>query len=172
MALRPIPGYDPARYRAGRDGQIYFRRGKTWVAFRVQVRRGQPVVELLLPDGRRHKASVAGLVCRAYHGSRPIGCQPYHWPDTSPLNCHADNLRWAPAGTAMLGRPGDRERLREIGAAAAKRHLRKLTARQVRWARRARSRGATLDAIAEQLGVTKGTASKMLSGLTYRDIPD
>ena len=62
--------------------------------------RGGTLKVQLLPDHTKRKGRMVAVdvcVCRAFHGPRPLGHVPLHWPDPDPANCRADNLRWARA---------------------------------------------------------------------------
>jgi hypothetical protein len=132
--LPPEPGCTrwPEYYRVGDDGSIWSRikTGRyggvgPWRRLRgfvVPRDRGGTLKVILISDLGRSKArhvAVDVCVCRAFHGPRPPGCVPYHFPDPSPSNCRADNLRWAPRGTCVLG--GDRQAHRSQQRAARNR---------------------------------------------------
>jgi hypothetical protein len=105
---QPVPPFPAHQVRVTREGEVWTRVGHrvVWVRRKLRFSAKTPVVELRRSsDGYGYKSvSVATLVCQAFHGPRPLGCVPFHYPDPSPMNCQADNLRWAPRGTQLLGK--------------------------------------------------------------------
>lgn len=97
--LDDFPGY-----RFGSDGSIWSRMKSgprkgfyaTWHMLKTSIPKGdrRPFVMLRGPDGKPHRKTVNGLICRAFHGERPEGRECCHDPDPDPANNAADNLRW------------------------------------------------------------------------------
>jgi len=89
----PLPGWPDARYRAGDDGRIYSHAKGRWRPLKSTPSRGRPRVALVDANGKAHTRSVAALICWAFHGPRPIGCEALHYPAPDKTNCRPDNLR-------------------------------------------------------------------------------
>ncbi len=91
------------RYRVGDDGTVWsFARG-VWKPLKARTPPGKiPCVRLTGPD-KKGRVSIASLVCRAFHGPRPIGSEPFRFPDSDLNNNRASNQKWAPKGTRGLG---------------------------------------------------------------------
>lgn len=96
-----IPGY---AVRA--DGVVlqWVARRRKWVELKRKTGPGGFTKVRLVIRGREREIGVAHLVLRAFVGPRPMGCEPVHYPDSSPGNNRLENLRWAPRGTSKLGR--------------------------------------------------------------------
>jgi hypothetical protein len=78
----PIPDFDHDRVRIFRDGSVWKRRGQTpaWTQCKPALANG--VVCVILPGPRApRRYSVARLMCRTFHGPRPSGNKPLHYPD-------------------------------------------------------------------------------------------
>jgi|GEM_PF-1451000 len=91
------------RYRVGSDGSVWSLARGEWKQLKVRTPRGKgPRVRLTGPT-KQSTMVIASLVCRAFHGPRPIGCEPYRFPDPDPRNNRSSNLRWAPKGARRIG---------------------------------------------------------------------
>ncbi len=132
--FRRVHGW-PAHYRVGDDGSLWSsRRGGTWQRLKTPPANGHPRAVLTDRAGKTRYLSLAKLVCRAFHGPRPIGCEVLHYPDPDPANCQAANLRWVPIGTSKVGNdplPG-----RHPDQQGERNPNRRLNAELVIWARR------------------------------------
>lgn len=185
-AIPPIPGCQrwPEWYRAGDDGSIWSRRkvGRyggigAWRRLKPSADRSGILKVSLMPDhpvGRNARVvSVAVCVCRAFHGPRPLGCVPLHYPDPDRADCRADNLRWAPRGSSVVAidhrahqSEARAEANRQRGAAMAQ-----LTDDQVLACRRAAATGKTSRELADELGVGRWVVDLAIRGRTYRHLP-
>jgi hypothetical protein len=159
-----IPGYC-----ARRDGVILRRRRDgQWVSLASWAHTsGLHSCRVRLPGGRYRDLSLGRLICRAFHGPRPIGHDVFWYPDSSRANCRAANLRWAPKGTSSLGRPAP---FRARSLAGEDNPGASLTGRMVRWARREYLAGRTARAIALDLGLSETATRRAISGRTWGHI--
>jgi hypothetical protein len=113
---------------------------------------------------------IAAIVCRAWHGPRPLGCTVFHYPDPDPGNCRAENVRWAPEGTSKVGRmlgPGPPPTLYGEDRASAR-----LRAADIPAIRRLYREGWTHPDLATEFGVAEETVRHVLTGKTWSHIPD
>jgi len=165
----------PDWYRVGDDGSVWSRRKRgrngggvgRWSALkRLPNRSGILTVNLRCDDARSRQVAVSVLVCRAFHGSRPIGCVPCHYPDTDRTNCRADNLRWAPPGTVEGGVNPHEGRPHLTGKGRTAR----LSGEIVRWARECYAAGSTAEELAAELGVGRHVVNLAVTGRTYRRV--
>jgi hypothetical protein len=191
VVYRPLPADIgctcwPEYYRVGDDGSIWSRikPGRfgglgPWRQLRPVVvardRGGTLKVNLRTDEGRRKSRHVAVdvCVCRAFQGPRPLGCVPYHFPDPSPSNCRAGNLRWAPRGTSVAGidRQAHRSRERAARNRTSRGSIAQLSDDEVIAARQAAAQGQTAADIAEAIGVGRWVIDLAIRGRTYRDLP-
>lgn len=168
------------RYRVGDDGSVWsFARG-VWKPLKARTPPGKgPCVRLTGPD-KKGRVSIASLVCRAFHGPRPIGSEPFRFPDSDLNNNRASNLKWAPKGTRGLGVTPKAEACaagrRNLRARVeALRHLRESDVHKVFELRR---EGWTLQEIADALMTSQYVISSVTNGRVYstvscdRSIPD
>lgn len=100
----PIPGMPASKIRVSRDGTVWKPHLQLgcWVPRAVHTEKSTPKITFRI-NGVKRRYAIASLVCLAFHGPRPSDHEPLHYPDPNPLNCHAENLRWAPRGTRFLG---------------------------------------------------------------------
>jgi uncharacterized protein YerC len=167
---RPIPGLDPGRYRIEETGSVWARRRKYWRKLPVLMRNGTATV--IVPDegGKFRPQRLAALVLRTFVGPRPIGHEPYHFPDPDPSNNAVANLRWAPIGTSKLGRdplPG-----RHPDERGERNPSARLTAEDIPEIRDMYRRGSTARDIALECGVSDSTIGQVLRGVTWGHVPD
>ncbi len=149
---RPIRNTDEAcavipGYCARADGIVFRQRPRgDWVPlgafFHNQI---SMVIRIRLPDGRYRDLALGRVICRAFHGPRPLGHDVFYWPDDDRRNCRADNLRWAPRGTSKLGTLIRRRHNTPPGEGNPQAVL---VERTVRWMRREYRRGRTSQSIA------------------------
>ncbi len=165
----PLPGWPVARYRAGDDGRIYSHAKGRWRPLKSTPSHGRPRVALVDASGKAHTRSVAALICRAFHGPRPIGCEALHYPDPDKTNCRPENLRWAPRGSSMLGT--DRLESYRPDRHGEQVHTARLTAELVAYAREAYSAGATCLDLATEIGVSESTIRYAINGTTWNHLP-
>jgi hypothetical protein len=130
------------------------------------------VAHVILPDDRGvfRRQAIGGLVLRAFVGPRPIGCEPFHFPDPDPLNNHVDNLRWAPIGTVKVGRdplPG-----RHPDQRGDRNPRGRLTSEVIPLIREWYRAGSLPGDIAAELGVSDSAIRQVLKGITWSHIPD
>lgn len=102
LTLKKIPGIISNDYRAGSDGRIYSRKkyfgfGRTetvpWYALKGSLGvKGYQLISISHKNKRQTK-SVHRLVCLAFHGPCPKGCEVRHL-DGNPKNNVPSNLRW------------------------------------------------------------------------------
>jgi hypothetical protein len=162
----PIPGY-----AASPDGVI-LRHSKTGRWFPLKPtpkgRGGLLVCRIILADGRKREISLARLICRAFHGPRPLGDDVFWFPDEDRHNCRASNLRWAPKGSVRLGKaPKVRGRVTHKGEQNPGAQLTDPDVRQMRrWYRE----GHTARAIAEHYGHSETSTRRAICGKTWAHI--
>lgn len=161
VTYRPIEGFPG--YRVGSDGSVWScRRTLKWTRLRPQVTTpGGARVSMRL-NGKLKSRCLAKLVCRAFHGPRPLGCCTFHFPDPDPLNNRADNLRWVPRGTLLAGRPfanGVWPQPRGEDHPVAK-----LTSKQVVAIREMIQSGFSCSEVAERFGVSSGHVHGIAQG--------
>jgi hypothetical protein len=113
---------------------------------------------------------IARLVCRAWHGPAPLGEEPLHYPDPSPANCRADNLRWAPVGTSKLGRRLG-PTLPPAPSGDTHPHAR-LQSADIPEIRRMYRAGVPCAVIARGYGLSASTVENVLNGKTWRHVVD
>ena len=87
-----------------------------------------PVVRMVDESGKRRKFKVHQLVCRAFHGERPLDGHEVRHLDGNPMNNHASNLCWgtrrenaldrARHGRTVNGRKINTAKLNEVDVAA------------------------------------------------------
>jgi len=179
MPGKPVPGLPEDEIRVSRDGSVwsYQKRWTRWMPLKVMFRSG--CAKIYFQGGKPARKpkwfSVAALVCRAFHGPRPLGCVPFHYPDTDRMNCHADNLRWAPRGTRRLGnRPRSWES--GLGKVLARQkgeenYQAKLTNEDVLRLRELRRQGWTNDELAEEFSISKAHAGEIARGARWSHLP-
>jgi HNH endonuclease len=161
-----IPGYC-----ARADGLVLRRRKSgEWVPLASwrHTAGGLRSCRVKLPDGRLRDLSLGRLICRAFHGPRPIGCDVFWFPDADRANCRADNLRWAPKGASKLGMPAPfraRHHAGEHNPGAV------LTESVVLRMRRQYRLGRTSAAIAARYDISETAARRAISGSTWRHVP-
>jgi hypothetical protein len=169
VAYRRIPRW-PAYYRVGDDGSLWSaRRGGRWRRLKTPPANGHPRAVLTSQDGKTHYLSLAVLICRAFHGPRPIGCEVLHYPDPDPANCRAENLWWAPVGTSKLGLdplPG-----RHPDQRGERNPCRRLNTELVVRARAEYAAGRRTADLATELGVSGTTILLAVSGKTWGHVP-
>src|SRR5262249_3895433 len=76
------------RHAVRADGvALYFdERWRRWILLKPKTRPGG-VLRVRIREGQRvRELGLARLICRAWHGPAPLGCQPLHYPDPSPAN--------------------------------------------------------------------------------------
>lgn len=166
------------RYRVGDDGSVWSQaRGSRWRRFATErEKRWHGPRVLFTYQGKRASFIVATLVLRAFEGPRPIGCQPFHFPDRSLSNNRLSNLRWAPVGSWHAGTTHEPAR-REAEAAGAQRGrtARWTTQRQLRGTDvpkifEYRRQGWTYADIADEFEVSDSVIQGVLRGRSYTDI--
>lgn len=170
VVYKSVPPYPANRVRIGSDGTVgvWVDHWKRWHTIKGRIDGGCVYVRFRF-DGRDEWRSLARLVCRAFHGPRPLGHEAYHFPDTDRRNCRADNLRWAPRSTSKLGK--------QIPAIA--RHGNRgehnpravLTADGVIEARRMARDGWSCGDIADEFGVSPGSIRQAVNGVRWKSIP-
>lgn len=115
-----------------------------------------------LRDGARKEFRyIHDLVCRAFHGPRPAGCEVAHGNNNRTDNV-ADNLRWATRAENIKDKA--RHGTQPVGERI---WLAKLTDAAIR---DIRSSGATLRALAAVYGVSHGTISAVKSRRTWKHV--
>lgn len=161
-----VPGY---AVRA--DGTVlYFdRRRRAWTPLKpktgpngfrkVRVRRGDRIREM----------GVALIVLRAFVGPRPLGLGPLHFPDPDPGNNRVENLRWARIGASKVGRTLSGPPPSPRGDGHPWAVLSEAAVPTVRDLYRA---GVTYHEIAERFGVAAETIRNVLTGRSWRHVPD
>jgi hypothetical protein len=162
-----VPGY-----AVRDDGAVlyWFPRRRRWVVLRRKVGPGGFQKVRVKIGQRVRELGVARLVCRAFHGPQPMGCEPFHYPDPSPENCRAGNLRWAPIGTSKLGRMlGPTLPVPKRGEAHPHARLNAEMVREIRASYRA---GFRYQEIAADLGVSPEAVRHVLTGKTWRHVAD
>ena len=177
---REIPGLPAETIRVGRDGTVWsgstrYRRA-LWRKLKTRARRGTPTVQITI-DGQYKEFTVASLVCRAFHGPRPLGCEPFHYPDPRPSNCRADNLRWAPRGTNRLGKrpqglwvsPFQPGHSFNVGSSNPKAILSESDVREIRALAR---QGWTQTRLADEFGISQAAISNIVRGASWKHVPD
>jgi len=87
---RPLPGWK--RHAVSSLGQVKIRATGRILKQRLD-RDGYPIITLS-EGGDQRVIAVHILVCSAFHGRRPLGCEVAH-NDGDKLNNAASNLRWA-----------------------------------------------------------------------------
>lgn len=183
VTYRPIDWIEwlpRGRYRVGNDGSVWsIARGK-WKPLKARKPKGKgPCVRLTGPE-KKSAIGIAYLVCRAFHGPRPIGCEPYRFPDGDLRNNHASNLKWAPKGTHSLGitpkaatKTAGRRNLQTRVES-----LRQLQEGDIPKVFELRREGWTLQEIADELMTSQYVISSVTKGRVYssvscdRSIPD
>jgi len=169
---RPVAGLPADQVRVTPEGQVWARAWHqfVWIRKKLYCRGSCLKVSLSVRANgiTQHGAkTVASLVCRAFHGPRPLGCVPWHYPDPSPTNCRADNLRWAPRGTRKLGVPSPNSS--RFGYDRPSPTL-KLTPASVRQIRHLYRSGSTYKALADQFGVSRSYIGKIVRRWTWKHV--
>ncbi len=146
-------------YKVNGDGQIWSdRAGRVLIGSRAG--RGYRFIQF--PDGKREY--VHTLVCTAFHGPRPTGCQVRHLDGDLDNNAES-NLTW---GTKL-----ENEADRKIHGTTAKgirNPQAKLNPRAVSEMRRMRSETTlSFKSIATRFGVTAMTAHRAITGASWND---
>lgn len=162
--FKPVPGFLENVIRVGDHGTIlhYSRYHRKWQPIKSSPKSGTNMGWRVTfkEDGKRYHPGVAALVCRAFHGPRPLGNVPLHYPDPNPANCCADNVRWAPIGSHKLASKCDRY----FGPPPI------LTAKIVHNMRWLRRRGYAIKDIALRYGVAYTTAQHAIHGRTWKHL--
>lgn len=174
---RPIA--DPADPRRDIEGYAiaaegvayrYDRRQRKWIALSPQFGPGGHVKVAVRVGGKVRELGLARLVLRAFVGPQPMGCEPYHFPDTGLSNNALANLRWARAGTSKIGRLlSGRPPVPMRGESHP--HA-VLTEPDIPRIRRLYRSGAGHGEVAERFGVTAETVRLILTGRTWAHVPD
>jgi hypothetical protein len=162
-----VPGY-----AVRDDGAVLysFPRRRRWIVLRRKVGPGGHQKVRVKIGEKVRELGVARLVCRAFHGPCPLGYEPLHYPDPSPENCRADNLRWAPVGSSKLGRTlGPTLPVPKRGEAHPNARLNAEMVREIRASYRA---GFRYQEIAADLGVSPETVRNVLIGRTWSHVAD
>jgi hypothetical protein len=184
VAYRPIDWIDwlpKGKYRVGDDGGVQRCSKGVWKTCKQTKPIGHkgPCV-YFKRLGKASAFSVSGLVCRAFHGPKPIGCHPYRFPDKSLENNRASNLKWAPRGACSVGVIPSPERIESFLQAAktfgeSTRHLQEGDVPRVFELKR---EGWLIQEIADEFGVTRHVIEAVIGGRTYlsvacdRSVPD
>jgi hypothetical protein len=178
---RSVPEFPADRLRVGDDGRVQVWRGGNWKRWRtcrsspelspytLSDPRGNPWVRFQI-DGRGYFRTVAHLVCRAFHGPRPLGCCPLHYPNPDPADNRADNLRWAPRGSRALGRaaPNSVAGRFQRGSQSV---VAVFTEAEVHEARRLSGCGWSVRRIADHLGHSPEGTRSVITGRTWSHVP-
>ena len=124
---------------------------------------GRPIVTLRMP-GRKFRTRICILVATAFIGPRPPGMECCH-DDGNPANNHPENLRWDTRQSNMddRGRHGQIRKGEQMS-------ISKLTASDVREARRRRKLGHTYQAIGDDFGVAGQTIRAAVIRETWKHI--
>jgi hypothetical protein len=169
---RGVPGFE-GRYMVSRMGQIRNRStGK--LLFGEIDRDGYRRVNLC-GDGKSYKRRVHRLVCEAFHGPAPDGCEVGHLDGRRTHNA-AHNLAWVTRaenvghskahGTFRAPARAPKEAMRRGSANPAA----KLTEEVVLEARARHANGETGRALAREYGVNSGNMSAALRGQTWAHV--
>ena len=174
---RPIADFDDPRavipgHAVRDDGVVFYWRDQwqKWIALKPKTGPGGFRKVRLVIRGKVREIGVAHLVCRAFIGPRPIGCEPLHFPDPDPSNNHVSNLRWSARGSSKVGRlcsgrpPVTRrgeDRPNAVLAAADIPEIRKMY-----------RDGFTYREIAIEFGASEETIRKVLTGQAWSHILD
>lgn len=183
VTYRPIDWIEwlpKARYRVGDNGTVWsMARGK-WKPLKARTPQGKgPCVRLTGPE-KKSRVGIAYLVCRAFHGPKPIGCEPFRFPDPDLRNNHASNLKWAPKGTRGVGvTPNDAvDTAGRRNLKAQVESIRQLQESDVRRVFELRREGWTIQEIADKFTTSRRVISSVTKGRVYslvscdRSIPD
>jgi hypothetical protein len=165
---RSVPWYPADKLRVGSNGTVqkWQSRSRSWHTLKPFWNRALRVEFRI--DGRRRRAYVSTLVCRAFHGPRPLGNAPFHYPDTDRRNCTADNLRWAPKGTQILQNTNGAMPRIYRGSLNKASVLDDETVLEMRELRR---QGCSYGAIAAAFDIAHRTAYRAVIGETWAHVP-
>lgn len=157
--MRQIPGYPD--YYATKDGRVYSTITSKYLA--PALASGRPKVVLRYAKGKYRNVMVHVAVCEAFHGPRPDRLEVSHL-DGNMLNNHADNLRWE-------SRSDNFQRRKDHGTddRGYRNSRAVLTPDKVRVLRSLRADGWTMQAIADRLGVSRPTVSRVINGERYNE---
>lgn len=171
VSYRPIVGF--SGFRVGDDGSVWRlwpgnKRKRTpdyWRKLQGTFSAGCLHVSLKGERGTTTR-TVAALVLRAFVGPKPLGCAPFHFPDTDLKNCALNNLRWMPRGSRKIGSACQPQPKGEASPLA------RLTNDQARKALRMISEGFSQKEIAEKFGVGQGAICNLARGKSGYDVGD
>lgn len=165
---RPIPGYE--RYEASSIGRI--RRcatGNGARSGRIKVLQismdGYLSVNLHMGTGRALRCNVNNLVCRAFHGLPPAGCDQSRHHDGKRKNNFPENLSW----TNAKGNADDR-RVHGTHPKGSKNGFSKLDEAMVADIKRELLAGEMGVVLARQYNVEKSTIYLIARGKTWRHV--
>jgi DNA-binding XRE family transcriptional regulator len=139
--------------------------GRVWSHYRDRFLRpgmgtnGRPFVNIY---GKLHYIHV--MICTTYHGPRPEGMVASHI-DGDKLNNHKDNLRWETQSQNMF-----RKRDHGTDDRGVKNSRAVLTPETVQKVHHLRKSGWTHLAIAQELGVSRTTISRVLNKHRYTEV--
>ena len=174
VTYRSVPDLPADRVRIGSDGsvQVWHSGWKRWRTLMPRIKNRMKFVCFVL-NGRQITRSLGRLVCRAFHGPKPLGHTSFRFPDPDPANCRADNIRWAPAGAAKIGCTENRGSFchRRPNSRGAANGSAVMTEADVVTARRLKSEGLSHAAIADRLGYNANTIASAVSGRKWAHLP-
>jgi hypothetical protein len=170
VEFREIPGRLP--YRFGSDGSVWSRRVRGrgdylsdyWHPLKPTAKRDGYLVVRLGTGGPSTLHQVHALICEAFHGPKPEGCEVRHL-NGDPGDNRAENLAWGTSAEnkADMERHGTRARGERNGRA-------KLTPESVVEIRRSSRDGARNSDLARRFGVDPKVIRKVLSRETWSHV--
>lgn len=104
---RPIPGLDPALFKAKSDGTFWrwMKSHKKWRQVNLEGPRFYHVKFDIKRDGAKRvrvRFMAGATVLKSFGVPRPLGCECF-WKDGDKTNNSLGNLCWEPAGASKIG---------------------------------------------------------------------
>jgi hypothetical protein len=179
VTYRPIDwieGIPGDLYRVGDDGSVWrWLKGSSsripserrrypprWRKLETVPRDDGHVVVTLSVNQRTRQFQVARLVLRAFSGPQPLGHHAYYL-DGEISNVRLDNLRWAPRGSALVGRA--------VSRSCGEDHPRSfLTNEQILDITELVRRGFSCEEVAEKYGLGPSYVSSIARGKRWRHV--
>lgn len=152
-------------YAASCDGQIKRTLLCPGTQGRILRQSGSPYLAVAISiNGKEKTRRVHALVCEAFHGPAPQGCEVRHL-DGDRANNHADNLSW---GTRKQNHAD--KRAHGTAPWGENAYQAKLTEQEVREVRRRFVAGESFRVLSAVFGVSRSTIGDVISGRTWRHI--